>query len=126
MSQKVVEKKAHAICETCGSKFKDIVVFNEVMSKHNKWDLTLFHDTISFFYGNEESNDPESVSSSKRSRTSENGEYDIPLNPEIPSTGCSNIDTRKREQKKKGKCRHHNMNLLILKLLHKFVLFETC
>ncbi|XP_057799321.1 uncharacterized protein LOC131015092 isoform X1 [Salvia miltiorrhiza] len=99
MSLADVELEAHAIYEASGSKFRDSVVFNEVMSKHPKWDLTSqdfsrLHpknkETIPESPKNEETIQ-ESGGSSKRSRTSEDGDYSMPSNLETPSIGCSTI-----------------------------------
>ncbi|KAH6819971.1 hypothetical protein C2S53_018130 [Perilla frutescens var. hirtella] len=80
MNQKDIEMEAHTIYKTNGSKFQDLVVYNDVMSKH---------------------------SSTKRSRTFENGEYHIPSNPETPTTGGSTISRPtgrdKSKKKEKGK-----------------------
>lgn len=44
------------------------------MSKHPKWDLTVDHDTARFRPEDQEGNE-ESHGNSKRSRTSEDGDY---------------------------------------------------
>lgn len=46
MSHTYFEKEAHAIYEERGCKFQDFVVFNEIMSKHAMWGLTVDHDAI--------------------------------------------------------------------------------
>ncbi|KAL8547953.1 hypothetical protein ACS0TY_007304 [Phlomoides rotata] len=60
------------------------------MSKHPKWELKLDHDSTRFCAEDEEGNE-ESGDSSKRSRTSEDGSYSIPNNPEIPGSCGSTI-----------------------------------
>ncbi|XP_057808415.1 uncharacterized protein LOC131022888 [Salvia miltiorrhiza] len=94
MSQADVEKEAHAIYnETCGCRFQDLVVFNEVM----------------YEVSNEESG-----GSSKRSRTSEHGDYSAPSNPETPTSDCSTIPRPigrdKAKRKGKGKISESSSN----------------
>ncbi|XP_057774869.1 uncharacterized protein LOC130993850 [Salvia miltiorrhiza] len=95
MSQKDIEMEAHSIYEAGGSKFQDLVVFNDVMSKHPKWNLAI----------NEVGDDQESGGSTKRSKTSEDGDYFIPSNPETPTTGGSTMSrpTGRDKAKRKGK-----------------------
>ncbi|KAJ9546878.1 hypothetical protein OSB04_019421 [Centaurea solstitialis] len=85
MSTKDVEKEAHAIFEMGGSKFNDLVVFNDVMCKHPKWDLQLEHNTTRSrpVY---DVDDEESGGSTKRSRTSEEGDYSVETNKESPNS----------------------------------------
>ncbi|XP_057808587.1 uncharacterized protein LOC131023061 [Salvia miltiorrhiza] len=94
MSQKDIEMEAHSIYEAGGNKFQDLVVFNDVMSKHPKWNLAI-----------NEVGDQESGGSTKRSKTSEDGDYFIPSNPETPTTGGSTIScpTCRDKAKMKGK-----------------------
>ncbi|XP_057803252.1 uncharacterized protein LOC131018554 [Salvia miltiorrhiza] len=63
MSQKDIAMEAHSIYEAGGIKFQDLVVFNDVMSKHLKWNLAI----------NEVGDDQESGGSTKRSKTAEDG-----------------------------------------------------
>ncbi|XP_047973409.1 uncharacterized protein LOC125215875 isoform X1 [Salvia hispanica] len=67
MSLADVEIEAHAIYEVGGSKFQDLVVFNEVMCKHPKWDLT--SQDFSQLRPISEGAFEESGGNSKRSRT---------------------------------------------------------
>ncbi|CAH1433850.1 unnamed protein product [Lactuca virosa] len=59
LSMKDVENKAHKLYETSGSKFNDAIVFNEVMFKHQKWDIQLDQDAtrsrLEYEVGDEES-----------------------------------------------------------------------
>lgn len=41
---KDVENEAHKLYEKSSSKCNDTIVFNEVMCKHQKWDLHQDHD----------------------------------------------------------------------------------
>lgn len=75
MTHKNLEIEAHTIQEAGGSKFQDLIIFNKVMCKHPKWDLTPLHDISYSRPKNEEGNDQESGGSSKRSRTFEDQEY---------------------------------------------------
>lgn len=102
MSMNDVENEAHKIYEAGGSKFNDSVVFNTVMCNHPKWDLQLHRDTTRT---EREVGDEESGSSTKRSRTSEEGDYCFPSNPETPTTGGSSSQrpTGRDMAKKKGK-----------------------
>ncbi|KAL8523592.1 hypothetical protein ACS0TY_013538 [Phlomoides rotata] len=77
MSQSDIEKEAHAIYEASGNKFQDLFVFNDVMCKNSKWELKFDNDSTRFCDENEQGNE-ESGGSSKRSSTSEDGEYSIP------------------------------------------------
>ncbi|KAD3641022.1 hypothetical protein E3N88_30245 [Mikania micrantha] len=101
MSQKDIESEAHKIYEQDGNKFNDIVVFNEVMCKHPKWALELHHDTTRSRPECELEN-VESGGSTKRSRTTEEGDYS---NPETPNSGGSTIQRPigRDTTKKKGK-----------------------
>ncbi|XP_057770845.1 uncharacterized protein LOC130990638 [Salvia miltiorrhiza] len=84
MSDNDVEKKAHSIYEVGGRKFQDLVVFNEVMSKHLKWNL---YDTTPIFpHASEDVDNHQSGGSSKRSKTSEDGRFSVPSNPETPTS----------------------------------------
>ncbi|XP_023734772.1 uncharacterized protein LOC111882630 [Lactuca sativa] len=90
VSQKDIENKAHKLYEASGNKFNDIIVFNEVMCKHEKWVLELDHDTTrsrpECEVGNEESG-----GSSKRSKTTEEGEFCVHSNPETPTSDGSMV-----------------------------------
>ncbi|XP_057790911.1 glutathione S-transferase T2-like [Salvia miltiorrhiza] len=100
MSDNDVEKEAHSIYEAGGNK---LVVFNEVMSKHPKWNV---HDTTHVFHRqSEDVDDQQSGGSSKRSKTSEDGGFSISSNPETPTSEQS-IATRptgRDKAKRKGK-----------------------
>ncbi|GJW05372.1 hypothetical protein Tco_1564228 [Tanacetum coccineum] len=48
MNLKDVELDAHKTYEGDGSNFLDLIVFNEVMCKHPKWNLNLDHDKTRF------------------------------------------------------------------------------
>ncbi|XP_057790933.1 uncharacterized protein LOC131008047 [Salvia miltiorrhiza] len=105
MSDNDVEKEAHSIYEAGGSKFQDLVVFNEVMSKHPKWNV---YDTTPIFpHASEDVDNHESGGSSKRSKTSEDGGFSVPSNPETPtseqSTATRPIGRDKAKRKGKGK-----------------------
>nr|GFB46722.1 hypothetical protein [Tanacetum cinerariifolium] len=102
MSQHNIEREAHIIYEQAGKgKFLEYVVFNEVMCKHPKWDLQLSRDTTRTRSECEEDNE-ESGGSSKRSRTTESGDYSI---PETPNSVASTIERPigRDAAKKKGK-----------------------
>ncbi|KAL8231094.1 hypothetical protein R6Q57_000872 [Mikania cordata] len=100
MSQKDIESEAHKIYEQNGNKFNDIVVFNEVTCKHPKWALELHHDTTRSRPECEPENE-ESSGTTKRSRTTEEGDYS---NPETPNSGGSTIQRPiGRDATKKGK-----------------------
>lgn len=89
MSKRDIEEEAHAIYETKrGNRFQNLVVFNEVMSKHPRWEIKLDQDSTHAHPENKEGNE-ESGDNSKRSRTNENGEYTIPSTPGTPTSGCS-------------------------------------
>ena len=109
----VAEKEAHSIYEERGSKFQDIIVFNEVMSKCPKWAVPLPHDRTRSRPEDEEDYEEESGGSSKRSKTSEDVESFVPSNPNTPDTGCSNISRPegrdKAKQKGKGKMSNANV-----------------
>ena len=104
MSTKDVEKEAHAIFEMGGSKFNDLFVFNEVMCKHPKWDLQLEHNTTRSRQ-EYEVDDEESGASTKRSRTSEEGDYSVETNKESPNASGSKVQRPmgRDAAKKKGK-----------------------
>lgn len=104
MSMKDVEKEAHAIFEMGGSKFNDLVVFNDVMCKHPKWDLQLAHNTTRS-RPEYEVDAEESGGSTKRSRTSEEGDYSVETNKESPNSGVSKVQRPmgRDATKKKGK-----------------------
>ncbi|KAL8265344.1 hypothetical protein R6Q59_023474 [Mikania micrantha] len=100
MSLKDVENDAHKIYEQeSGCKFNDSI----------KWDLQLNYDTTrsrpECEVGNEESG-----GSTKRSRTTKEGDYCVNSNPEIPTSGGSTIKrpTRRDSAKKKGKGKAYN------------------
>ncbi|KAD5960496.1 hypothetical protein E3N88_11968 [Mikania micrantha] len=87
MNQKDIESEAHKLYEQDKrSKFTDYVVFNEVMCKHQKWALQLDQDTSR---PRPEQGNEESGGSSKRSRTTEEGEYCANPNPKTPTSGGS-------------------------------------
>ncbi|KAL8214270.1 hypothetical protein R6Q57_003719 [Mikania cordata] len=101
MSQKDIKSEAHKIYEQDRNKFNDIVVFNEVLCKHPKWALELHHDTTRSRPECESENE-ESGGSTKRSRTTEEGDYS---DPKTPNSGGSTIQrpigrdaTKKREK----------------------------
>ncbi|XP_057770734.1 uncharacterized protein LOC130990523 [Salvia miltiorrhiza] len=84
MSDNDVEKEAHSIYEAGGNKFLDLVVFNEIMSKHPKWNV---HDTTPVFRRqSEDVDDQQSGDSSKRSKTSKDGGFSITSNLETPTS----------------------------------------
>ncbi|CAH1420277.1 unnamed protein product [Lactuca virosa] len=105
MSMKDVENEAHKLYETTGSKFNDTIVFNEVMCKHRKWDLQLDHDATRS-RPEYEVDDEESGGSTKRSRSTEEGDYCVQSNKEGASIGGSTIkrptgrDAAKRKEKR--------------------------
>ncbi|KAI3778280.1 hypothetical protein L2E82_07461 [Cichorium intybus] len=102
MSQKDIENEAHKIYEANGNnKFNDFVVFNEVMCKHPKWALQKDRETTRSHPASEMGNE-ESGGSTKRSRTTEEGDYS---NPETPTSGDTSIQrpTGRDEAKRKGK-----------------------
>ncbi|KAG6433269.1 hypothetical protein SASPL_104877 [Salvia splendens] len=105
MSDQDVENEAHSIYKGDGGNvFQDLIVFNEVMSKHEKWSV---HDATQVFPDNENFANEQDGSSSKRTKTSESGEYTIPSNPETPTSGHSTssrpIGRDKAKRKGKGK-----------------------
>ncbi|GKB84008.1 glutathione S-transferase T3-like protein [Tanacetum coccineum] len=104
MSLKDVELDAHKIYEGDGSKFLDLTVFNEVMCKNPKWMLNIDHDNTRSHRIDEEPNE-ESGGSTKRSRTSEEGEYVVHSNQETPNSSGSTIQRPigRDAAKKKGK-----------------------
>lgn len=104
MSIKDVELDAHKIYEGDGSKFLDLTVFNEVMCKNPKWMLNIDRDNTRSRRIDEEPNE-ESGGSTKRSRTSEEGEYVVHSNQETPNSGGSTIQRPigRDAAKKKGK-----------------------
>ncbi|CAH1427340.1 unnamed protein product [Lactuca virosa] len=116
MSMKDVENEAHKLYETSGSKFNDTIVFNEVMCKHQKWDLQLDHDATRS-RPKYEVDDEESGGSTKRSRSTEEGDYCVQSNTEGANIGGSTIkrptgrDVAKRKKKVS----------LLMKLLQNFV-----
>lgn len=107
MSQKDVEMEAHSIYEMGGSKFQDLVVFNDIMSKHPKWSLTSVDHDATRGCPQNEVEDEESGGSTKRSKTSADGEYSIHSNPETPMTGGSTASRPigRDKSKRKGKCK---------------------
>ncbi|XP_047953866.1 uncharacterized protein LOC125200178 [Salvia hispanica] len=104
MSDQDVENEAHSIYQAGGgNKFQDLIVFNEVMSKHQKWSI---HDTTQVFPpDNENVGYEQDGSNSKRTKTSESGEYTIPSNPETPTSGhsTSSRPMGRDKAKRKGK-----------------------
>nr|KAJ0205358.1 hypothetical protein LSAT_V11C500278470 [Lactuca sativa] len=107
MSMKDVENEAHKLYETSGSKFNDTILFNEVMCKHRKWDLQLDHDATRS-HPKYEVDDEESGGSTKRSRSTKEGDYCVQSNTEGASIGGSTIkrptgrDAAKRKEKGKS------------------------
>lgn len=107
MSQKDIESEAHKIYEQDKrSKFTDTVVFNAVMCNHEKWKLQINEDARR---SRPEEGNEESGGSSKRSRTTEEGEYCADPNPDTPTSGGSTSqrpigrDAAKRKAKGIGK-----------------------
>ncbi|KAL8201935.1 hypothetical protein R6Q57_011082 [Mikania cordata] len=104
MNQKDIESEAHELYEQDKrNKFTDYVVFNKFMCKHQKWALQLDQDTSRsrLEEGNEESG-----GRSKRSRTTEEGEYCANPNPETQTSGSSTSQRpigRDAAKKTKGK-----------------------
>ncbi|KAG6388565.1 hypothetical protein SASPL_149994 [Salvia splendens] len=87
MSDQDVENEAHSIYKgDGGNDFQDFIVFNEVMSKHEKWSV---HAATQVFPDNEYFANEQDDSNSKRTKTSESSEYIIPSNPETPTSGHS-------------------------------------
>ncbi|KAL8523655.1 hypothetical protein ACS0TY_013576 [Phlomoides rotata] len=76
MRQSDIEKEAHAIYEAGDNKFQDLIIFNDVMCKNPKRELKFDNDSTRFRDENQQGN-KESGGSSKRSRTSEDGEYSM-------------------------------------------------
>ncbi|XP_057779742.1 uncharacterized protein LOC130998333 [Salvia miltiorrhiza] len=111
MSQKDIEMEAHSIYEAGGSKFQDLVVFNNVMSKHPKWNLAI----------NEVGDDQESGGSTKRSKTSEDGDYFIPSNPETPTTGGSTMSRPTGRDKAKIELEREKLKMNSLKMEKKML-----
>ncbi|KAG6403653.1 hypothetical protein SASPL_135881 [Salvia splendens] len=74
------------------------------MSKHEKWSV---HDATQIFPDHENFANEQDGSNSKRTKTSESGEYTIPSNPETPtsrhSTSSRPIGGDKAKRKGKGK-----------------------
>ncbi|KAL8549038.1 hypothetical protein ACS0TY_008060 [Phlomoides rotata] len=70
MSQMILRKKLFQFMKRVAA----------IMCKNPKWEIKLDHDSTHFRDENEQGNE-ESGGSSKRSRTSEDGEYYIPSNP---------------------------------------------
>ncbi|XP_023768986.1 uncharacterized protein LOC111917541 [Lactuca sativa] len=108
MSLKDIENEAHKLYEASGNKFNDIIVFNDVMCKHEKWALELDRDTTrsrpECEVGNEESG-----GSSKRSKTTEKGEFCVHSNPETPTSDDSTVKRPTcRDAAKKGKGKASN------------------
>lgn len=104
MNLKDVELEAHKIYEADGSKFLDLTVFNEVMCKNPKWMLNIDRDNTGSHPMDGEPNE-ESGGSTKRSRTTEEGEYVVHSNQETPTSGGSTIQRPigRDAAKKKGK-----------------------
>ncbi|KAJ9541658.1 hypothetical protein OSB04_028164 [Centaurea solstitialis] len=99
MSMADVEKEAHAIYEAGGKKFLDLVVFNQVMCKHVKWELKLDRDTTRS-HSEYEVGCEDSGGSTKRSKTTEED-----TDQESPNVGGSTIKrpTGRDAAKKKRK-----------------------
>ncbi|KAI3784446.1 hypothetical protein L1987_43545 [Smallanthus sonchifolius] len=104
MIQKDVESEAHKIYEQGGTNFNDSVVFSGVMCKHSKWDLQINRNTTRSRPECEVDNE-ESDGSTKRSRTTEEGDYCVNSNPDTPTSGGSTIQRPigRDAAKRKGK-----------------------
>ncbi|XP_042051548.1 uncharacterized protein LOC121796839 [Salvia splendens] len=103
MSDHDVENEAHSIYKgEGGNGFQDLIVFNEVMSKHEKWSV---HDATQVFPDNENFANEQDGSNSKRTTTSESSEYTIPSNLETPTSGhsTSSRPVGRDKEKRKGK-----------------------
>lgn len=90
MSQKDIENEAHKLYEASGNKFNDSIVFNEVICKHPKWALELDRE-ITCSRPECELGNEVSGRSSKRSRTTEEGDYYAHSNLETPNSDGSTI-----------------------------------
>ncbi|CAH1438794.1 unnamed protein product [Lactuca virosa] len=107
MSMKDVKNEAHKLYETNGNKFNDTIFFNEVMCKHRKWDLQLDHDATRSRPKNEVGGE-ESGGSTKRSRSTEEGDNCVQSNTEGANISGSTIkcptgrDAAKRKEKGKS------------------------
>ncbi|KAJ9556282.1 hypothetical protein OSB04_010896 [Centaurea solstitialis] len=119
MSMKDVEKEAHAIFELGGSKFNDLVVFNDVMCKHPKWDLHLAHNTTRS-RPEYEVDDEESCGSTKRSRTSEEGDYSVETNKESPNSGVLKVQRPMGRDATKKKRKRFTWQCLLIIVLSAF------
>ncbi|KAL3644493.1 hypothetical protein CASFOL_009673 [Castilleja foliolosa] len=98
-SQLDMEKEVYQLYE---GKFTDLYVFNEVMSKVPKWELKLDQDSRSRAY--DDVGNKESGGSTKRTKTSADGEYFSPTNVETLDSGGSAVSRPTgREQAKKKK-----------------------
>ncbi|CAI9286830.1 unnamed protein product [Lactuca saligna] len=103
MSQKYIENEGHKLYEASGNKFNDIIVFNEVMCKHDKWALELDRDTARSRHECEVGN-KESGGSTKRSMNTEEWEYCVHFNLETPTSDSSTVKRpTSRDAEKKGK-----------------------
>ncbi|CAH1440295.1 unnamed protein product [Lactuca virosa] len=105
MSQKDI--KNEVVYVASGNKFNDIIVFNGVMCKHEKWALELDCDTTrsrpECEVGNEESG-----GSTKRSRTTEEGEYCV-LTQKRRLVMVQQLNIQQAEMRlKKGKGKAYN------------------
>ncbi|XP_023761658.1 uncharacterized protein LOC111910101 [Lactuca sativa] len=104
MSQKDIENESHKLYEASGNKFNNIIVFNEVMCKHEKCVLELDSDTTRSVVPECEVSNEESGGSTKRSRTTEEGEYWVHSNLETPTSDDSTVKRPTgRDAAKKGK-----------------------
>ncbi|KAH6761241.1 hypothetical protein C2S51_018190 [Perilla frutescens var. frutescens] len=105
MSQKDIEMEAHTIYEIGGSKFQELVVYNDVMNKHPRWAASSHNDTTWLHPDIEMGDDEESGGNTKRSRTSKDGEYHMPSNQETPTNKGSTMShpTGRDKSKKIGK-----------------------
>ncbi|XP_076950640.1 glutathione S-transferase T2-like [Bidens hawaiensis] len=105
-SQKDIESDAHKIYEQSGKKFNDYIVYNKVMCKYPKWALELPRGTTRH-RPESEAGDEESDGSTKRTMTSEEGDYYVNSNQESPVSGGSSIqrpmgrDEAKKKRKEK-------------------------
>ncbi|KAL4564888.1 hypothetical protein LXL04_028964 [Taraxacum kok-saghyz] len=102
-----IENEAHKIYEANGNKnFLDLVVFNEVMCRMPKWSLEKICNTTRPRPICDVDNE-ESGGSTKRSRTTEEGDYSNPKTPTSVDT-TSQRPTDRDADKRKGKCKVSN------------------
>ncbi|KAL8226490.1 hypothetical protein R6Q57_016322 [Mikania cordata] len=119
MNQKDIESEAHKLYEQDKRrKFTDYVVFNEVMCRHQKWALQLDQHTSR---PRPEEGNEENGGSSKRSKTTEEGEYCANPNPETPTSGGSTSQRPIGRYAAKKKEREKMYPRFLLTLLKSFV-----